>query len=56
MAFIKKLLDDEGAQNTIEYVIIIAVLAIGLIAILGAFRGQISKKFADMAQAITSAN
>lgn len=44
---LKKLWKDESAVSATEYGIIAAVLAIGLIGILAAFRGKIRQLFND---------
>lgn len=41
-ALLKKLWNDEGGQATVEYALVIGLIALGLIVALTAFRGQIA--------------
>ena len=53
---LKRLWNDEEAANAVEYGLITAVIAVVLIALMIAFRGQISALFGRIGRAITQAN
>ena len=52
---ITNLWNDEAGQGLVEYVLIIALVAIGLIAIITVFRNAIGKIFKTIADTLNSA-
>ena len=51
----KRLWNDETGQGLVEYVLIIALVAIGLIAIITVFRNAIGKIFQTIADTLNTA-
>jgi pilus assembly protein Flp/PilA len=54
-AVLSKFMKDESGQGLVEYALIIALVAIGLIAILVVFRNSIGRVFSRSAQALNNA-
>ena len=52
---IAELRDREEGQTYVEYAVLIAIVAVGAVALLIAFRGDISKAFTDLGNAINGA-
>jgi pilus assembly protein Flp/PilA len=48
-------LNDESGQGLVEYVLIIAMIAVGLIAVLALFRDDIGELFGDVATEMNNA-
>lgn len=48
-------LQDESGQGLVEYVLIIALVAIGLITVMVAFRGDVAQIFADIGATLDAA-
>jgi Flp pilus assembly pilin Flp len=55
MDFFKRFLNDEGGQGLVEYVLIIALVAIGLILVMIAFRNSIGGIFQDISGELDNA-
>jgi Flp pilus assembly pilin Flp len=55
-ATLKRLWNEDEAANAVEYGLITAVIAVVLIALMIAFRGQITALFGRIGRAITQAN
>ena len=52
---LKSLWNDEAGQGLVEYVLIIALVAIGLIAIITVFRNAIGKIFQTISDTLNTA-
>jgi pilus assembly protein Flp/PilA len=55
MQALKRLWQDEAGAELTEYSLVIGVVAVGLIAVLVVFRGQISSLFERMGTALDAA-
>jgi len=53
--FLKRFMDDESGQGLVEYVLIIACVAIGLVAVMFIFRDQIGTTFDTITDALQDA-
>jgi pilus assembly protein Flp/PilA len=54
-AVLSKFMQDESGQGLVEYALIIALVAIGLIAILVVFRNSIGRVFQESANRLNNA-
>jgi Flp pilus assembly pilin Flp len=52
--FINRFVKEESGQSLIEYVILAALLIIGIIAVIGLLGDKIKKKFNDVVKALGS--
>ncbi len=55
MKLLKRFFKEEDAQTMIEYILIVAVIAVGAITAFAFFRGKIAKLFSDLATRIFNA-
>ena len=56
MERIKNFFTDESGASAVEYGLLVAVLAVGLIAGMAALRGSINTAFTNAGTALTNAN
>ena len=56
MERIKNFFNDESGASAVEYGLLVAVLAVGLIAGMAALRGSINTAFTNAGTALTNAN
>ncbi|MGI9625731.1 MAG: Flp family type IVb pilin [Longimicrobiales bacterium] len=48
MQLLKSLWKDEGGQTFVEYAVILAVISLGMIAVLVAFRGELQSVYTQI--------
>lgn len=53
---LRRFLHEEAGQNTVEYVLLAALIAVGLIAAVLFYRGSLQGKFSGMGNTIASSS
>ena len=54
MQMLRNFWNDESGQGLVEYIIIIALIAIGMFVVLRAFRGRVGNVYNNVGQALES--